>query len=157
MAHAGPAGASVVRQRAGVIGLIPGETMQFLAGESQEVYDEDGVLQCVWPTLTGSPGRGTVVIEVAQTAHSLRFAGLMHEPDNRSGAVVMAGPMGMVKLFVRSGVRRCAAHTLHTATACAASCRARISPSLVHHANYKSASSRPSSSKGASASPCRGS
>jgi len=33
----------------------------------------------------------------------LRIAGLMHEPEG-GAPVVMAGPMGMVKLFVRSGV-----------------------------------------------------
>jgi hypothetical protein len=28
----------------------------------------------------------------------------MHEPEDAAAPVVMAGPMGMVKLFVRSGV-----------------------------------------------------
>ncbi len=30
---------------AGIFGLIPGETMRFIAGESQEVYDTEGLLQ----------------------------------------------------------------------------------------------------------------
>jgi hypothetical protein len=30
---------------AGVIGVIPGQTMKFLAGKSREVFDDDGVLQ----------------------------------------------------------------------------------------------------------------
>jgi hypothetical protein len=30
---------------AGVIGIIPGKTMKFIAGRSREVYDEEGVLQ----------------------------------------------------------------------------------------------------------------
>lgn len=44
------------------------------------------------------------MVEVTQTGeHHIRIAGLMHEPEDAS-PVVMAGPMGMVKLFVRSGV-----------------------------------------------------
>ena len=44
------------------------------------------------------------MVEVTEVApHSLRFAGLMNEPRNGL-PVVMAGPMGMVKLFVRNGV-----------------------------------------------------
>lgn len=126
---------------AGVIGLIPGETMQFLAGESQEVYDEDGVLQVrmAYPH-SGRRVEGQSLIEVAQTgSHSLRFAGLMHEPDNRSDAVVMAGPMGMVKLFVRSGVS-----TVRGAYAAYRNRMAQLSMpgkdiavAFVHHANYK--------------------
>lgn len=44
------------------------------------------------------------MVEVTEVApHSLRFAGLMNEPANGL-PVLMAGPMGMVKLFVRNGV-----------------------------------------------------
>jgi 3-oxoacyl-[acyl-carrier-protein] synthase III len=44
-------------------------------------------------------------VEVTQTGqHHLRFAGMMHEPEDGT-TVVMAGPMGMVKLFVRTGVK----------------------------------------------------
>lgn len=86
---------------AGIFGLIPGETMRFIAGESQEVYDEEGLLQV---RMTYPHSRSTL-LEIQDTgAHSLRFAGLQHEPAVGAGPVVMAGPMGMVKLFVRNGV-----------------------------------------------------
>jgi 3-oxoacyl-[acyl-carrier-protein] synthase III len=86
---------------AGLFGLIPGETMTFIAGGSQEVYDEEGLLQV---RMTYPHSRATL-LEVQETgAHSLRYAGLQHEPDSGAGPVVMAGPMGMVKLFVRNGV-----------------------------------------------------
>ena len=86
---------------AGIFGLIPGETMQFLAGESQEVYDEEGLLQ----VRMTYPHSRTTLLEVQETGeHSLRFAGLQHEPAPDAGPVIMAGPMGMVKLFVRNGV-----------------------------------------------------
>lgn len=86
---------------AGVFGLIPGETMRFIAGESQAVYDTEGLLQV---RMTYPHSRASL-LEVHETgAHSLRFAGLQHEPEADAGPVVMAGPMGMVKLFVRNGV-----------------------------------------------------
>jgi 3-oxoacyl-[acyl-carrier-protein] synthase III len=86
---------------AGVIGLIPGETMRFIAGESQAVYDEEGLLQ----VRMTYPHSRTSLLEIQQTGeHSLRFAGLQHEPEAGAGPIVMAGPMGMVKLFVRNGV-----------------------------------------------------
>jgi 3-oxoacyl-[acyl-carrier-protein] synthase III len=86
---------------AGVIGVIPGETMRFIAGESQAVYDEEGLLQV---RMTYPHSRASL-LEIQQTGeHSLRFAGLQHEPEAGAGPIVMAGPMGMVKLFVRNGV-----------------------------------------------------
>lgn len=86
---------------AGVFGLIPGENMRFIAGESQEVYDTEGLLQV---RMTYPHSRATL-LEIQETGeHSLRFAGLQHEPETDAGPVVMAGPMGMVKLFVRNGV-----------------------------------------------------
>ena len=45
------------------------------------------------------------MIEVSQAGQShIRVAGLMHEPAN-GDPIAMAGPMGMVKLFVRTGVQ----------------------------------------------------
>jgi 3-oxoacyl-[acyl-carrier-protein] synthase III len=86
---------------AGIICLVPGETMRFIAGESQEVYDTEGLLQV---RMTYPHSRASL-LEVQETGeHSLRFAGLQHEPEPGAGPVVMAGPMGMVKLFVRNGV-----------------------------------------------------
>jgi 3-oxoacyl-[acyl-carrier-protein] synthase III len=90
---------------AGVIGVIPGETMRFLVGKSHEVYDDEGVLMAhmCYPH-SGNPNRSESLVEACQVGENhFRVAGLMHEPaDNLP--VDMAGPMGMVKLFVRSGV-----------------------------------------------------
>lgn len=90
---------------AGVIGLIPGKTMKFLVGKTHEVFDDEGVLavRMYYPHSRHTEEGGSMV-EVTQTGeHHIRIAGLMHEPEDAS-PVVMAGPMGMVKLFVRSGV-----------------------------------------------------
>jgi 3-oxoacyl-[acyl-carrier-protein] synthase III len=121
---------------AGIFGLVPGETMRFIAGESNEVYDEEGLLQV---RMTYPHSRSSL-LEIQDTgAHSLRFAGLQHEPDADAGPVVMAGPMGMVKLFVRNGVG--AVRTVY------GSYRDRmgrlgmpgkdIAVAFVHHANLK--------------------
>ncbi len=85
---------------AGVIGVIPGETMKFLVGKSFEAFDDEGVLaiHMYYPHSRQS------LIEVSQTGPHIRVAGLMHEPSNGQ-AIEMAGPMGMVKLFVRTGVQ----------------------------------------------------
>lgn len=91
---------------AGVIGIIPGQTMKFLAGRTHEVFDEEGVLQVrmVYPH-SGQKGAGNSMLEVTQVdEHHFRVAGLMHQPES-AAPVVMAGPMGMVKLFVRTGVQ----------------------------------------------------
>jgi 3-oxoacyl-[acyl-carrier-protein] synthase III len=91
---------------AGVIGLIPGKTMKFLVGQSREVYDEEGVLavRMFYPH-SGKKIDGQSLIEVTQPKPNiLRVAGLMHEPEG-DAPIVMAGMMGMVKLFVRTGVQ----------------------------------------------------
>ncbi len=90
---------------AGVIGVIPGMTMKFLVGKSHEVYDENGVLAVsMYYPHSGQRRIDGSLIEVTETGQNhFRIAGLMHEPENGS-PVIMAGPMGMVKLFVRSGV-----------------------------------------------------
>lgn len=91
---------------AGVIGVIPGQTMKFLVGKSHEVFDEKGVLAVsMYYPHSGQWQKGQSMIEVSQAGNNhLRVAGLMHVPENGE-PVVMAGPMGMVKLFVRSGVQ----------------------------------------------------
>ncbi len=90
---------------AGVIGVIPGETMQFLAGMTHEVFDQEGVLAVhMYYPHSGERhiDRSNVETSLAGSNH-IRIAGLMNQPaDGRP--VEMAGPMGMVKLFVRSGV-----------------------------------------------------
>ncbi len=86
---------------AGVVGIIPGETVKFLTGSTREAYDEEGVLQV---KMTYPHSRKTM-LEVSQTGQShLRVAGLMHEPDG-DAPIAMAGMMGMVKLFIRNGVQ----------------------------------------------------
>ena len=126
---------------AGIFGMIPGRTLKFLVGGSQEVYDEEGVLQ-VRMTYPHSPRKtdGTSLIEAMQTGeHSFRVAGLMHEPSTDSGAVVMAGPMGMVKLFVRSGVVavRGVYGSYRDLMGQLAMPSKEIAVAIVHHANYK--------------------
>jgi len=90
---------------AGVIGVIPGQTMNFLVGKVHEVYDENGVLEVtMYYPHSRQPGVDGSMVEVSRAGKNhYRFAGMMHEPEDGS-PVVMAGPMGMVKLFVRSGV-----------------------------------------------------
>jgi 3-oxoacyl-[acyl-carrier-protein] synthase III len=86
---------------AGVIGVIPGKTMKFLVGKSHEAFDDEGVLavHMYYPHSRQS------LLEISKEGAShIRVAGLMHEPSNGQ-AIEMAGPMGMVKLFVRTGVQ----------------------------------------------------
>jgi 3-oxoacyl-[acyl-carrier-protein] synthase III len=126
---------------AGILGVIPGRTFKFLVGSSREVYDEEGVLQ-VRMTYPHSHRRtdGDSLIEVMQTGeHSIRVAGLMHEPAEGEGPVVMAGPMGMVKLFVRNGVVavRGVYDSYRHLMAQLAMPSKEIAVGIVHHANYK--------------------
>ena len=125
---------------AGIIGVIPGQTMKFLAGKSREVYDEEGVLQVqMYYPHSPNKGEGGTNVEVTQQDESnIRIAGLMHEPDNGT-SIVMAGPMGMVKLFVRTGVQvvqeayRAYQERLEQLGATGKS----LAVAIVHHANYK--------------------
>jgi len=125
---------------AGVLGVIPGHTMKFLAGKSYEAFDEEGVLQLQMFYPHGQRTTdGTTNVEVVQTAENhIRVAGLMHEPENGE-SVVMAGPMGMVKLFVRNGVQ-----VVHDAYGAYQEKLAEmgvagksLAVAIVHHANYK--------------------
>jgi 3-oxoacyl-[acyl-carrier-protein] synthase III len=125
---------------AGIIGVIPGQTMKFLAGKSREVYDVEGVLQVqMYYPHSPNKGDGKTNVEVTQQDESnIRIAGLMHEPDNGT-SIVMAGPMGMVKLFVRTGVQvvqeayRAYQERLEQLGATGKS----LAVAIVHHANYK--------------------
>jgi 3-oxoacyl-[acyl-carrier-protein] synthase III len=91
---------------AGVIGLIPGQSMKFLAGQSHEVLDEEGVLAVrMYYPHSHQRVEGQSLIEVTQPkSNVIRVAGLMHEPTG-SSPIEMARMMGMVKLFVRNGVQ----------------------------------------------------
>jgi 3-oxoacyl-[acyl-carrier-protein] synthase III len=126
---------------AGIFGVIPGQSMKFLVGESQEVYDEEGVLQVqmAYPH-SRHRAEGESLIEVSQPGeHSIRVAGLMHEPDDEALAVVMAEPMGMVKLFVRTGVTavRGVYGSYRDLMAQRNMPGKDIAVGIVHHANYK--------------------
>lgn len=125
---------------AGVIGIIPGQTMKFLAGKSLEAYDQEGVLQ-VQMNYPHSVFRsdGGLNVEVTQTnATNIRIAGLMHEPTNGS-SIAMTGPMGMVKLFVRNGVQVVKdVYRSYQAYLEQKGMEGKsLAVAIVHHANYK--------------------
>lgn len=124
---------------AGVVGVIPGKTMRFIAGKSHEVFDEDGVLQVqMYYPHSKHKADGYNVDVTEPSANNIRVAGLMHEPHDGS-SVVMAGPMGMVKLFVRTGVQVVrdvyAAYQARLEELGMAG--KSLAVAIVHHANYK--------------------
>jgi 3-oxoacyl-[acyl-carrier-protein] synthase III len=125
---------------AAVIGVIPGLTMKFLAGRSREAFDEAGMLQ-VEMNYPHSARRieGGSNVEVTQTnGRNIRIAGLMHQPTDGS-SVRMAGPMGMVKLFVRTGVQvvRDAYRAYQERLTQLGETGRSLAVAVVHHANYK--------------------
>jgi len=124
---------------AGIVGIVPGESMRFLVGTTHEVFDQEGVLQVhMYYPHSGQP-HGDSMIEVSQVgSHHVRIAGLMHEPDG-DAPVVMAGPMGMVKLFVRSGVQvvKDVYESYQKRMAELDLPGKEIAIAIVHHANYK--------------------
>jgi 3-oxoacyl-[acyl-carrier-protein] synthase III len=91
---------------AGIIGLIPGKSMKFLVGQTREVFDEEGVLAVrMYYPHSGQRVEGQSLVEVTQPkSNFIRIAGLMPVPAGGS-PIEMAGMMGMVKLFVRTGVQ----------------------------------------------------
>ena len=124
---------------AGVVGVIPGQTMKFLAGKSREVFDDEGVLQVAmyYPhSRQTTDGYNVDVTEPSE--NNIRVAGLMHEPHDGS-SIAMAGPMGMVKLFVRTGVQLVrdvyAAYQIKLDDLGMAG--KSLAVAIVHHANYK--------------------
>ncbi len=124
---------------AGIIGVVPGENMKFLVGEAYEAFDEKGVLE-VSMNYPHSRHRvdGQSLIEVSQAGENhFRVAGMMHEPGDGT-PVVMAGPMGMVKLFVRNGVKVVRkVYTRYQALMEEMGTPKEISFAIVHHANLK--------------------
>ncbi len=123
---------------AGVIGVIPGVTMKFLVGKTFENYDTDGFLQ-VQMYYPHAGAKADTMLDVVQTnEHSIRVAGMMHEPADGS-SVIMAGPMGMVKLFVRTGVQVVDdVYKAYQAKLAELGMQGKsISVAIVHHANYK--------------------
>jgi len=125
---------------AGILGVIPGETMKFIAGKSREVFDDEGVLQvAMYYPHSPQNTEGESNVDVTEPfTNNIRVAGLMHEPQDGS-SIAMAGPMGMVKLFVRTGVQ--VVREVYSAY------QARLEElgmagkslavAIVHHANYK--------------------
>jgi len=124
----------------GVVGVIPGTTMKFIAGRSREVFDDEGVLQVAmyYPHSPQKPD-GEYNVDVTEPIeNNIRVAGLMHEPSDGS-SITMAGPMGMVKLFVRTGVqvvRDVYAAYQEKLGELGMSGRS-LAVAIVHHANYK--------------------
>jgi 3-oxoacyl-[acyl-carrier-protein] synthase III len=124
---------------AGVLGVIPGKTMKFLAGRSREVFDDEGVLQVAmyYPhSRQKTDGYNVDVTEPSE--HNIRVAGLMHEPHDGS-SIAMAGPMGMVKLFVRTGVQVVRdVYAAYQAKLDELGLAGKtLAVAIVHHANYK--------------------
>jgi 3-oxoacyl-[acyl-carrier-protein] synthase III len=123
----------------GIIGVVPGQNMKFLVGESHEAFDEQGVLEVsMYYPHSRQRIAGQSLIEVSQAgANHFRVAGLMHEPEG-DAPVVMAGPMGMVKLFVRTGVQVVRnVYTRYQSLMDEMGNPKEISVAIVHHANLK--------------------
>lgn len=122
---------------AGVIGFIPGQSLRFLVGNSYEVFDEEGLLQ-VRMDYPHTGGDGAPLLDVRQESQThWRVSGRQHEPADGS-SVIMAGPMGMVKLFVRSGaqvVREL--YAAYQAYLQEQGVQGEIAVAIVHHANFK--------------------
>jgi 3-oxoacyl-[acyl-carrier-protein] synthase III len=125
---------------AGVIGVVPGENMQFLVGKAYEAYDEDGVLavHMFYPHSRHRVEGGSNIEVSAAGPNHLRVAGLMHEPED-GDAVSMAGLMGMVKLFVRNGVQvvRDVYGAYQELMERMGKIDTSIAVAIVHHANLK--------------------
>jgi 3-oxoacyl-[acyl-carrier-protein] synthase III len=125
---------------AGIVGVIPGETMKFLAGRSREVFDDEGVLQvAMYYSHSAQKPAGESNVDVTRPFdNNIRVAGLMHEPQDGS-SITMAGPMGMVKLFVRTGVQvvREVYAAYQTKLDELGMAGKSLAVAIVHHANYK--------------------
>ena len=124
---------------AGVLGVIPGKTMKFLAGESREVFDDEGVLQvAMYYPHSKFNNDGTNIDVTEPLTNNIRIAGLMHEPTDGS-SIAMAGPMGMVKLFVRTGVQVVRdVYSAYQAKLDELGMAGKsLAVAIVHHANYK--------------------
>ncbi len=125
---------------AGVIGVIPGLTMKFLAGKSREAFDDDGVLQVQmnYPHSVQKVEQGTNVEVTQMNGNHIRIAGLMPVPHDGS-SIAMTGPMGMVKLFVRTGVQVVmeAYKAYQDKLGQLGETGKTLAVAVVHHANYK--------------------
>ncbi len=125
---------------AGVIGIVPGETIKFLVGKDHESFDGGGVLavHMYYPHSGPKPEGESLVDVIQESSTHIRVAGLMHEPED-GAPISMAGPMGMVKLFVRTGVQ-VVTDVFNEYTRLMEKLGTPdklISVGIVHHANYK--------------------
>jgi len=125
---------------AGVIGVVPGENIKLLVGRSSENYDEEGLLQVrMYYPHSKEMAPGKSLLEVYQEdSNKIRVSGMMHEPVDGL-PIVMAGLMGMVKLFVRSGVQ-IVTDVFQEYSALMDKMGTpdhKIDMGIVHHANYK--------------------
>ena len=124
---------------AGVVGVIPGTTMKFIAGKSQEVFDDEGVLQVAMYYPHSHQTTDGYNVDVTEPfKNNIRVAGLMHEPKDGS-SITMAGPMGMVKLFVRTGVQvvRDVYAAYQEKLGDLGMTGKSLAVAIVHHANFK--------------------
>ena len=124
----------------GVIGVIPGENMKFLVGKSFENFDEEGLLEVrmCYPYLREANSDNSLINVNQDAPDHIRIAGLMHEPEDGT-PIVMAGMMGMVKLFVRTGVQVVTdVYTDYQALMNRLGESGKsIKMGIVHHANFK--------------------
>lgn len=124
----------------GVIGLIPDKNMKLLTGKTFENYDKDGLLavRMYYPHLNSNPYQGSLVDVMQESADHIRISGLMNEPKN-GASIEMAGLMGMVKLFVRTGVQVVEEVYREYCTLMdrLGESRKSVTLGIVHHANYK--------------------
>lgn len=125
---------------AGVMGVIPGESFNLLAGKEFEAYDEEGVLAVhMFYPHSKERVQGKSMVEISKdTSTSVRVAGLMHEPED-DDPIAMAGLMGMVKLFVRTGVQVVSDvyQSYQALMQKLGTPEKAISVAIAHHANFK--------------------
>jgi 3-oxoacyl-[acyl-carrier-protein] synthase III len=125
---------------AGVIGVVPGESMKLLVGKSHENYDEEGLLQLrmYYPhSRERVPGKSLLETHY-DSLRNITIAGMMHEPED-GAPIFMAGLMGMVKLFVRTGVDVVTDvfKDYQTLMDKVGQSGKTIEVAIAHHANYK--------------------
>src|SRR5258706_1451241 len=89
---------------AGVVGVIPGQTMKFLAGRSREVFDDEGVLQVAMYYPNSHQKTDGYNVDVTEpSGNNMHVTGFMH--SSRVGcSTMMSGPIGMVNVVLRTGV-----------------------------------------------------
>jgi 3-oxoacyl-[acyl-carrier-protein] synthase III len=108
-------------------------------GKDHEAFDEEGVLaiHMYYPYQGKNENASRIEVTQENPTH-IRVAGMMHEPKDGS-PISMAGPMGMVKLFVRTGVKVVTEVFNEYAELMnkLGTPEKKISVGIVHHANYK--------------------